>query len=303
MKVSIIIPVYNQLFRLKTVLNAFNFQDFDDEYEVIVVDDCSSTPVQDNIKDLKINYDLIVHRLEQNSGRSVARNEGVNKSRGDILIFCDADRIPDKAFIAEHVKIHRANQGDIVVLGRIVEIFLKDFDDNYNEYIKSDNISYIYKTARDFNYFDYIEEIYDKKGFTDVEIAWVSLFTSNFSIGRSLFIKSKGFDEDFSKWGFENFEFGYRLSKMKVKYLLNRSAINFHIFHLADRTGDRRNESFELFKKKHKTQEVEQLIDFLDGKLSWQKLNAIALGNDAMTIKDESFFRPKALGKRFVFEE
>lgn len=299
MRVSVIIPVYNQLYRLKTVLNSFNFQDYNEGYEVIVVDDCSSDPVKDNIGELKLNYDLVVHRLNNNSGRSVARNEGAKISRGNILIFCDADRIPEYNFIAEHVKIHKLYQGDILVLGRIVETFLSDFDKKYKNYLHFENISYVYKTARDFNYFDYIEEIYDENGFTDTKIAWVSLFTSNFSISKRLFIQSKGFDEDFSKWGFENFEFGYRLSQMKVRYILNRNAINFHIFHLADRTGDRRNESFELFKAKHKTKEVEQLIRFLDGKISWQKLNAIAVGDNKTDFIVESFFRPKALGKRY----
>lgn len=300
MKVSVIIPVFNQVERLKIVLKAFNNQNYFDYFEVIVVNDGSTDNVEYMIKNLNINYRFIYKKLEKNSGRSIARNAGARMAKGDILIFCDGDRIPDNNFISEHIKSHLQHNIDIVVLGRIVELFLPNFDNKVEKYYKYDNIDKFIKFARDFNYYDYIEQMYDLNGNTSYNIAWISLFTSNFSISRELFFFIGTFDEDFTLWGFENFELGYRLSKMNVKYVLNRKAINFHIFHKADRTGSRRDKSFEIFKKKHPSIEVENLLEYLDGNISLQRFENISLNKDNEEIGDELFFNKNKLGKRYI---
>lgn len=299
MKVSVIIPVYNQKHRLKMVLKAFNNQSYDKWFEVVVVDDGSTDNVKEFIIDLNINYNITYMKLEKNSGRSISRNKGVSIAQGDILIFCDADRIPCDNFISEHVKSHLTNNDEKVVMGKIVELFLHNFEDEYERYISNVNLKDLFIYARDFNYYNYIENMYDSNGNTDVKVAWVSLFTCNFSITKEIFKKIQGFDEDFTLWGFENFELGYRLSNMDVKYILNRKAENFHIFHRADRTGSRRDESFKVFMSKHPYPEVENIIKFLDGYISWQKLNSMALGFAEEDIKSEFFFKPSSLGKRY----
>lgn len=301
MKVSVIIPVYNQKHRLKMVLKEFNNQNYNNWFEVVVVDDGSTDNVKEFIGGLEYNYNFVYKKLEKNSGRAISRNEGVSVAQGDILIFCDADRIPCRNFIGEHVKSHLANTGEIVVLGKIVELFLRDFENQYDKYISASNKDNWLNYARNFNYYDYIEEMYDSAGKTDVKIAWSTLFTSNFSITKELFMRVNGFDEDFTSWGFENFEFGYRLSMINVKYILNRRAENFHIFHGADRVGSRREDSFRLFSLKHSCPEVENVLKLLDGEISWQRLNAMVLGTEE-NMRKESFFNPNSLGKRYKGE-
>lgn len=84
--ISIIIPAYNAA---KTIGNCLEsiFAAPDEDWEVIVVDDCSG----DGSAEVARRYPCRLIRLEKHSGASAARNAGAFHSRGDILFFIDAD--------------------------------------------------------------------------------------------------------------------------------------------------------------------------------------------------------------------
>ena len=93
---SIIIPTYNRPQLLSEAVNSALAQTIDD-FEVIVVDDCSSRPIN-----LPEHPRLRTIRLEQNQGGAAARNIGVEAARGKWITFLDDDDLllPDMAQIS-----------------------------------------------------------------------------------------------------------------------------------------------------------------------------------------------------------
>jgi len=91
LKVSIIIPIYNAVnyieFTLKSIMN----QSFTN-YEVIIVDDCSTDGSLDVIyrfSDCDSRIKVIL--LDENSGPAVARNAAIKAANGRYIAFLDAD--------------------------------------------------------------------------------------------------------------------------------------------------------------------------------------------------------------------
>lgn len=89
--VSIIIPSYN---RAETILGSVNsvLNQSYKNIEVIVVDDCSSDNTFEIVNAIKDNRVRCI-KLEKNSGACIARNVGVENSKGEIIAFQDSDDI------------------------------------------------------------------------------------------------------------------------------------------------------------------------------------------------------------------
>lgn len=83
--ISIIIPVYNQSTALVKALDSIFAQTYKD-IEVIVVDDGS-------VEEINIEYSIlnIKYIQQKHAGANTARNRGFAASKGDYIIFWDAD--------------------------------------------------------------------------------------------------------------------------------------------------------------------------------------------------------------------
>lgn len=84
---SIIIPSYNRQDEIPYVLENLEQQTVYN-FEVIIIDDCSKTPVE-----IKKLYPFPVHilRNEQNKGAAKSRNIGASNAKNDWLLFLDDD--------------------------------------------------------------------------------------------------------------------------------------------------------------------------------------------------------------------
>lgn len=103
MKVSIIIPVYNEAKVIGECLKSLKEQSVSDS-EVIVVDDGSTDSTVKTIIKLRTDdFNLKVLRGEH-LGAGAARNLGANQALGQILVFIDADMTFDVDFIGKLVK-------------------------------------------------------------------------------------------------------------------------------------------------------------------------------------------------------
>lgn len=89
--VSVIIPTYNRQKLIKRSIESVLNQTYK-ELEVIVIDDCSfdnTEKVVKNILDKRLKY----IKLDRNSGACVARNVGINASKGSYIAFQDSDDV------------------------------------------------------------------------------------------------------------------------------------------------------------------------------------------------------------------
>ncbi len=103
MFVSVIIPAYNAEKYIGRCLTALKNQSFKD-YEVIVVDDGSADKTSEVVKSFAKKFRNIRLIKQRNSGPAVARNNGAKEAKGKIILFTDADCVPDRDWIKNMVE-------------------------------------------------------------------------------------------------------------------------------------------------------------------------------------------------------
>ena len=106
---SVIIPTYNESDVVFECLESLAKQSYKD-FEVIVVDDGSTDNTWDLLSKLEKDNPLEKRNLrleilkQQHEGPGAARNLGVSKAKGEILVFIDADMTFDSNFLKSLVK-------------------------------------------------------------------------------------------------------------------------------------------------------------------------------------------------------
>lgn len=96
---SVIMPLYNKAPYVRKAVESVVGQTYDD-WELIVVDDCStdgSAAVAEQVVDSRIR----IVRLGENGGVGAARNHGVALSEAPLVCFLDADDWWDPTFLEE----------------------------------------------------------------------------------------------------------------------------------------------------------------------------------------------------------
>ena len=110
MKISVIIPAYNEELALKPVVEEYlPYVD-----EIIIVDDGSNDSTYEIAKTLQNDRVLVFHH-GKNQGKVAALRTGVKHATGDIVIFTDADCTYPARYIPEFVE--KIEHGFDLVLG------------------------------------------------------------------------------------------------------------------------------------------------------------------------------------------
>jgi len=118
MKLSVIIPVYNEK---NTVLELLNrVQNVDYPKEIIVVDDYSTDGTREILQGLTHSDDLRIVFQPRNSGKGAALRAGFGKVTGDIVIIQDADLEYDPADYPNLIQPIIANKADVVFGSRFL---------------------------------------------------------------------------------------------------------------------------------------------------------------------------------------
>lgn len=87
--------------------------------EIIIIDDGSKDRTQEIVKEYSIHDKRIKYYLQDNSGPSIARNNGMSKANGEYIAFCDADDNVSSLYIEKLVKEAQQYNCDIVTCGYI----------------------------------------------------------------------------------------------------------------------------------------------------------------------------------------
>ncbi|MCK5510802.1 glycosyltransferase [Candidatus Parcubacteria bacterium] len=89
-KLSIVIPVFNEVNNIDIILKKLNELEFDHtEKEIIIVDDGSNDGTKEKLRDYRDKYKIIFKN--KNEGKGSAVREGYKASTGDYIIIQDAD--------------------------------------------------------------------------------------------------------------------------------------------------------------------------------------------------------------------
>lgn len=125
MKLSVIVCTRNRAKPLAAMLERFVEQRFagDYEYELIVVDNCSNAEFGDAIASFVVRHPFIADRFfvlrEDQPGLSRARNRGLNKASGDIIVFTDDDVLVESNWLDE-IHSEFANPNLFMLGGRVL---------------------------------------------------------------------------------------------------------------------------------------------------------------------------------------
>lgn len=139
-KVSVIIPAFNAEQTIINSLNSVLVQQFEENFEIIVVDDGSKDRTKDKIEPLLQNG-KVHYFFQENGGAASARNYGIKKAKGKYIGFLDADDIYLPGMISQCVEALDKEGYDLVSV------------DNYMVYYEGD-----VEVRREVQAYDWIEK-------------------------------------------------------------------------------------------------------------------------------------------------
>ena len=203
---SVIIPTYDEPERLCDTLKSLADQDYPHEaVEIIVVDDASPDLEADRLARIKSPFptNLIRHRVNQ--GRARARNTGLRAASGEVVVFLDSDMTVRSDFLSTHAALHRI-QPNTVCIGNI-RFGTRVPSNALTRYMENRGVHRI------------------KKG---QPVPFKCFVTGNASLRRQQLLQAGLFDEDFTAYGGEDLELGYRLHLQGASFRFVPSALSLH---------------------------------------------------------------------------
>jgi glycosyltransferase involved in cell wall biosynthesis len=109
-KISILIPVYNEVATLEEILKKVETTDFCGlEKEIILIDDYSTDGTRDLYE--KFSYKVLYH--EYNQGKGAALRDGFKEATGDIIVIQDADLEYDPVDYAPLIQLILDGKADV----------------------------------------------------------------------------------------------------------------------------------------------------------------------------------------------
>ncbi len=200
--VSVIMPTFNGLRLLQRVVESLERQDFPD-FETVVIDDGSTDGTADWLNNYSGRLNLKSVLLPENSGRSLARNRGVEAARGELLILLDADMVLPPDFLRGHVESHC--EDSVAVIGRVV------FDHRLGRRGLA----------------KYLEGRGGMRCEPGEPLPGRFFLSGNASLTRRMFELVGGFDESLRSYG-EDIDFGLRLVKAGFRIIQNPALVSIH---------------------------------------------------------------------------
>ena len=91
MKISIVMPCFNEIQSIETIVQQVLAVELPAERELVIVDDYSTDSTRDYLQSVENNNEIKVVYHEINRGKGAALRTGFEQASGDIIIIQDAD--------------------------------------------------------------------------------------------------------------------------------------------------------------------------------------------------------------------
>ena len=115
MKLSVVIPVYNESGTLENLIQRVSAVDYGCELEIVIVDDGSDDGSVEVAKSLASRHaNLVFLQHEKNAGKGAALRTGFARASGDIVIVQDADLEYDPREIPSLIELILDDIADVV---------------------------------------------------------------------------------------------------------------------------------------------------------------------------------------------
>ena len=112
-KISIIIPVFTGHENLKYLLPAINQQTLR-PCEIVIVDSCPHTEVQELIDNIHIEIPIHYHREDKRAFPGKARNIGVSIAKHEYIAFLDCRTIPSDNWLQHYSQLIKDNDASMI---------------------------------------------------------------------------------------------------------------------------------------------------------------------------------------------
>jgi GT2 family glycosyltransferase len=229
LRLAVIIPYFQAREELERTLFALAEQSYPRHlFQVIVVDDGSEPPL--HLPANHVGLDLTVLRQPRNGfGAARARNLGAAAASADVLVFLDADMIPEPVHLEAHARWHHAGE-HLAVLGARRHVELEDISpEMVGVAARTGRLDPLFASRRQ-QVPEWLEDHYERTGelTSDHDDLFRVVASGNLSIGSRTFHRVGGFDGSFDSWGGEDTELGYRLFVSGALLVLERAAQCWH---------------------------------------------------------------------------
>lgn len=226
MKASIIIPNLNGEGWLKDSIDSCINQDFDGEYEIIIVDNGSTDSSVDIIKECAKRFEkLKLVEFKENTGFSYAVNYGIKMSNAQYAVLFNNDAFAQPDWLSQLVAVADRDESIFSVGSLMIQHYNRDLADDAGDYVplfgwtckRGDGLS---------------KDRYQKQERIFSACGGAALYR------KSILDEIGLFDENFFAYG-EDVDIGWRANNRGYKNIFNPKAVCYHI--CSATTGGRYN--------------------------------------------------------------
>lgn len=146
-KISIVIPMYNTEKYIRQCLISVLTQKFQD-YEVIIVDDCSKDNSVAEVEKLTEHFDgrlKLIKRDKQSGCAGIPRNQGIKAAKGKYIVFLDSDDMLLPTTLRDYFTIAEETKADVLHTEKVLI-----FNDDGKREFKRDELVLAANEAGDF---------------------------------------------------------------------------------------------------------------------------------------------------------
>ncbi|MGB3789877.1 MAG: glycosyltransferase [Phormidesmis sp.] len=202
---SVVIPTYNRKPILEKCLKAIEDQVLRPDgsvegYEIVLVDDGSTDGTVEWIRASADEFSHVALYEQNHEGAAIARNFGVQHSKGDTIIFIDSDLVVLDGFLQHHAdaltKAYQQGNERVFTYGRVVN-----------------TCNFERPTTEPFKVTDYSRAFFA---------------TGNVAIQKRWLLEAGLFDPQFTQYGWEDLELGVRLKNNGLSLIKCPEAVGYH---------------------------------------------------------------------------